>query len=110
MKSSLGLFVLTSLFFISCGQKQKEVAKVETEKSVPLIAIKTTEEITTDQETYTSELVVDGIDIPWGMTWLPDGSMLVTERSGTLYHVKNGEKTAIKNVPEVFSGTKKIIF
>ncbi len=103
MKSSLGLFVLTSLFFISCGQKQKEVAKVETEESTPLVAIKTTKEITTDQETYTAELVVDGIDIPWGMTWLPDGSMLVTERSGTLYHVENGEKTAIKNVPAVFA-------
>lgn len=103
MKSALGLFVLTSLFFISCGQKQKEVAKVETEESMPLVAIKTTKEITTDQNTYTAELVVDGIDIPWGMTWLPDGSMLVTERSGTLYHVKNGEKTAIKNVPTVFA-------
>ncbi|WP_430413099.1 PQQ-dependent sugar dehydrogenase [Kordia sp.] len=103
MKSSIGLFVLTSLFFISCGQKQKEVAKVETSESTPLVAIKTTEEITADQQTYISELVVDGIDVPWGMTWLPDGSMLVTEREGTLYHVKDGEKTAIKNVPEVFA-------
>lgn len=103
MKSSLGLFVLTSLFFISCGQKQKEVAKVETTESTPLVAINTTEEITTDQDAYTTEVVVDGVDIPWGMTWLPDGSMLVTDRSGTLYHAKNGQKTAIKNVPEVFA-------
>ncbi|WP_064972224.1 PQQ-dependent sugar dehydrogenase [Kordia jejudonensis] len=102
MKSSLSLFVLTSLFFISCGQQQKEVAKAETEVTTPLLAIKTTEEITVDQEAYTAALVVDGIEIPWGMTWLPDGSMLVTERSGTLYHVKDGQKTAIKNVPDVY--------
>jgi glucose/arabinose dehydrogenase len=34
------------------------------------------------------------------MAWLPDGSMLVTEKSGILYHLKNGSK--LKNVPEVY--------
>ena len=33
---------------------------------------------------YTLESVVSGIPIPWGMTWLPDGTMLVTEKSGIL--------------------------
>ena len=52
---------------------------------------------------YTLETVVDGIPIPWGMAWLPDGSMLVTEKSGILYHVKNGQKTEVKNVPAVYN-------
>lgn len=52
---------------------------------------------------YTLETVVDGIPIPWGMAWLPDGSMLVTEKSGILYHVKNGKKTEVKNVPIVYN-------
>ncbi|QHI34881.1 Soluble aldose sugar dehydrogenase YliI [Kordia antarctica] len=103
MKLSIRLLILAGLFFISCGKKQKEVAKVEIEPEIPLVAVQTTEEIVTDQQNYTTELVVDGIDIPWGMTWLPDGSMLITERAGTLYHVKDGNKTAIKNVPEVFA-------
>jgi glucose/arabinose dehydrogenase len=51
---------------------------------------------------YTFETVADGIPIPWGMAWLPDGSMLITEKSGILYHLKNGSKTEIKNVPEVY--------
>ncbi|WP_316927976.1 PQQ-dependent sugar dehydrogenase [Kordia algicida] len=38
-----------------------------------------------------------------GNDLLPDGSMLVTDRSGELYHVKNGQKTSIKNVPDVFN-------
>ncbi|WP_420573246.1 PQQ-dependent sugar dehydrogenase [Kordia sp.] len=103
MKPSISFLILVTLLFISCGEKQKEVAKVETELPVTLTAVKTTEEITKDQEQYKAALVVDGIDVPWGMTWLPDESMLVTDRSGTLYHVKDGKKTAIKNVPEVFA-------
>ncbi|MCB0375928.1 MAG: PQQ-dependent sugar dehydrogenase, partial [Sinomicrobium sp.] len=52
---------------------------------------------------YTLETVVDGLAVPWGMAFLPDGSMLVTEKSGTLIHVKNGRKTVIKNTPEVYN-------
>lgn len=52
---------------------------------------------------YTLEKVVSDIPIPWGMTWLPDGSMLVTEKSGILYQVINGTKTEIKNMPKVYN-------
>ncbi|MBP6182381.1 PQQ-dependent sugar dehydrogenase [Flavobacterium sp.] len=52
---------------------------------------------------YTLETVASDIAIPWGMTWLPDGTMLVTEKSGILYQIKNGIKTEIKNVPKVYS-------
>lgn len=52
---------------------------------------------------YTLENVVSDIQIPWGMTWLPDGTLLVTEKSGILYHIKKGIKTEIKNVPKVYN-------
>ena len=52
---------------------------------------------------YTLENVTSGIPIPWGMTWLPDGTMLVTEKSGILYQIKDGIKTEIKNVPKVYN-------
>ena len=52
---------------------------------------------------YTLETVVSGIQIPWGMTWLPDGTMVVTEKTGILYQVKDGVKTEIKNLPKVYN-------
>ena len=36
------------------------------------------------------ETVVDGLEHPWSLTWLPDGSMLVTERPGRLRIVRDG--------------------
>lgn len=52
-------------------------------------------------DNYNIETVVDDLKVPWGLTFLPDGSMLITERSGELIHFKNGEKTMIGGVPEV---------
>lgn len=53
---------------------------------------------------YTPELYFDGVNIPWGMTWLPNGDMLVTDRSGKLYKVRDGELNAeISGVPDVYA-------
>jgi len=52
----------------------------------------------------TPELYFDGVTIPWGMTWLPSGEMLVTDRSGKLLKVKDGKLEAeITGVPDVYT-------
>ena len=77
---------ILSFFFFSCEAQVKP-------KDIP---------IQEGAKNYTLKTVASGIPIPWGMTWLPDGTMLVTEKSGILYQIKNGTKTEIKNVPKVY--------
>ena len=45
--------------------------------------------------------VASGMNIPWGMDFLPDETMLVTEKAGKLFQVKNGKQTEITGLPKV---------
>ena len=47
------------------------------------------------------ELVVDNLNIPWGLAFLPDGSMLISEKAGTLLRIKDGQRTEITGLPEI---------
>jgi len=67
-------------------------------------AQKSDNELKTPSETgISAELVVDGLQIPWGMVFLPDGSMLINEKSGEMIHFKDGLKIPISNVPAVYN-------
>lgn len=57
---------------------------------------------TPDQTRYATELIVDGIDIPWGMDFINETEFLVTDKKGILYHVKNGVKTEVSGLPKVY--------
>ncbi len=49
--------------------------------------------------------VIDGLEHPWSIAWLPDGAMLITERAGRLRIVRNGvlDPTPIAGVPKVLA-------
>ena len=48
-------------------------------------------EVQNETASVTPELVTDQITNPWGMTFLPDGDILVTEKSGSIVRISNGQ-------------------
>lgn len=86
MKQFTSHLVILFTFFYTCAQQQPSEVSAETPKKV----------------NYVTEVVVPELDIPWGMEFLPDGSILITEKTGTLIHFSNGKKTEIEGLPEIY--------
>lgn len=86
MKQIHLFIIIACITFSACAQQTESEIKAESPKDL----------------NYTTELVVPDLNIPWGMTFLPDGSMLITEKSGELIHFKDGKKTNIEGAPEVY--------
>ncbi|MBC8109955.1 MAG: PQQ-dependent sugar dehydrogenase [Verrucomicrobia bacterium] len=54
--------------------------------------------------TVTLDTVASSLDSPWGMAFLPNNEMLVSDRIGVLYHVdKNKKMTKVTGTPEVLA-------
>ena len=86
MKIKHSFFAILFCSFLSCAQQK--------DSEIKALSSKTTN--------YTTEVVVPELNIPWGFTFLPDNSMLITEKTGELIHFKNGKKTTINGLPEIY--------
>ncbi|MCP9200890.1 PQQ-dependent sugar dehydrogenase [Gramella sp. GC03-9] len=109
MKKTLIVLSL-SLGLISCGENGKtndttgigeNTESVNDQDNSPTQVPEPIEAESSD--TYSYEMVVEDLDIPWGFTFLPDGSMLITEKKGEIIHFKDGNKTQIQGVPQVYN-------
>lgn len=70
-------------------------------------AIAPAEAVVADQQPviiYDLGVVAEGLDHPWSIAFLPDGSMLVTERAGRLRLIRSGQLVAepVANTPTAF--------
>jgi len=54
---------------------------------------------------FSSVTVLQGLEHPWSMAWLPNGDLLITERPGRLRLVKNGRllDAPVGGIPKVFA-------
>jgi glucose/arabinose dehydrogenase len=88
MKYFTLFFSLIIILLISCKEKPSEKLALKASNN--------------NDFKFEVDTIVSDMEIPWSMAFLPDNSMLITELKGALIHFKNGVKTNIKNVPEVF--------
>lgn len=60
---------------------------------------------TAEQHKIRVAVITKGLSHPWGLTFLPDGNMLVTERAGRLRLIRDRvlDPKPISGIPEVFA-------
>ena len=63
------------------------------------------EQFQSEKERFDLVLLADDLDHPWGMAFLPDGRLLITERDGLLkvYHKGKTTELALPNFPEIYT-------
>lgn len=77
----LNILMFTLIFQFSSAQKDETIQEAEKD--------------------YAYEIVTDELEIPWGIDFLPDGSIIATEKDGKMYIIKNGNLQEITNIPQV---------
>jgi glucose/arabinose dehydrogenase len=91
MKPVLSLF--TSILILVLTAAQLAAQPLITEGDVPV------------ERGFRKVILVQGLEHPWSMAWLPNGDLLVTERPGRLRLVRDGRLVAepVAGVSEVFA-------
>jgi aldose sugar dehydrogenase len=94
--SVLGLFILLGMIM------QVGTHKVWAQENAATPAT------TSENANYVLETVAEGLVLPWGIAFLPNGDMLVTELDGRLRLISNGAlvNEAVSNVPEVYRASQ----
>ncbi|MFZ5939542.1 MAG: PQQ-dependent sugar dehydrogenase [Bacteroidota bacterium] len=56
------------------------------------------------RQDFRLDTVLTGLDVPWSLLFLPDGDLLVAERSGQIFRFRDGKFAAIiEGLPPVFA-------
>jgi glucose/arabinose dehydrogenase len=59
------------------------------------------ENINSEETSFRVVQLIEGLEHPWALAWLEDGSMLITERPGRLLHIEGEKITSINNLPKI---------
>lgn len=108
----IAFFILFTLLFISCkneSQKTDQLAvnenttavnsNQESNQSKPIVE---NIPLIEDQKDYTVTPIIKDLTNPWGMTWLPNGDLIYTEKEGEIYRFDGTTSHKISGVPEVY--------
>jgi cytochrome c553 len=83
--------------FIRTQQKEYAAGRITHPRAEPSVLIKS------ERLSFRLETFVEGLETAWGMTFLPNGEILVTEREGRLRVIREG-----KLVPQPIIGTPAV--
>jgi glucose/arabinose dehydrogenase len=89
--------VLSLITFIKETATRRKEPEIHASFALPIGTQKS------EEQPYRMESVAEGLDVPWSLTFLPDGRLLVTERAGRLRVIDHGKllPEPVEGVPEV---------
>jgi len=58
-------------------------------------------DITSEELNFRIVQIVENLEHPWAIGWLPDGRMLVTERPGRMHLIEGNTVTRLENLPPI---------
>lgn len=108
----IAFFFLFTLLFISCKNESQKTDQLAVNKNTT--AVNSNQEsnqskpivenipLIEDQKDYTVTPIVKDLTNPWGMTWLPNGDLIYTEKAGEMYRFDGTTSHKISGVPEVY--------
>ena len=60
--------------------------------------------VESELQRFVVDTVVSGLSVPWGLAFLPNGDLLISERAGTLHRFSKGKlSTPIKGLPPIMA-------
>jgi glucose/arabinose dehydrogenase len=79
-------------------------AGIPEDKSTLKPALTSAGVIESEVQKFVVDTVVNGLNVPWGLAFLPNGDMLISERSGTL-HIFSGGKLSgpVEGLPPIMA-------
>lgn len=98
MGNQLLTFFSFIIFFLSCSNGNKS-------DFTELIDAANGDFVASEKLNYKIDTLATGLDNPWGLTFLPNNDLLVTERDGEIRIIRDGKllDNKITGVPEVFA-------
>lgn len=93
-----GFLSLLSLLLAACSTGSDAAETDTTAVTADDVVI---ERVESEEETFRVVQLLDDLEHPWGMAWLPDGRMLITERPGRMNLVDGETVTALSGLPEI---------
>jgi glucose/arabinose dehydrogenase len=93
----LGISLILTIF--ACNEKNAEITQAGHETEF------TGEVIESQNQKFSVEKITESLSNPWGIAFLPDGRILITEREGSIRIVKDGKllDERISGVPKVYA-------
>ncbi|MCW0481914.1 PQQ-dependent sugar dehydrogenase [Gaoshiqia sediminis] len=64
-------------------------------------ALSANNRVESEVQNFIVDTVVSGLEVPWGLEFLPNGDLLIAERSAKLYRFINNQLQEISGLPEI---------